>query len=88
MVGDTEPKSALPGTIRAIMPCQLRSSSHQRPQRIKHTARLNRSQRSRAEIAHWFTDSELHDYETVHERFTNPQKYLAYSTSIQRRLDS
>jgi hypothetical protein len=26
------------------------------------------------EISHWFTDAELHDYETTHEKFTQTRK--------------
>ena len=74
MVGDTEPRSALPGTIRgdyAHVTYGQASSTGKGVANIIH-ASADPSE-AKKEIAHWFSDSDLHDYEAVHERFTQPK---------------
>lgn len=74
MVGSTEPKSALPGTIRgdyAHVSYGAANASGKSVSNIIHaSADANEAEQ---EIAHWFSESELHDYETVHEKFTQPK---------------
>lgn len=71
MVGATEPKSALPGTIRGDYAHM--SYSHADTQNLALTNIIHASgnaEEAKAEIAHWFSESELFTYETVHEKFT------------------
>jgi len=75
MVGSTEPKSALPGTIRgdyAHVSYDQANTSGKSISNILHASADPKE--ASEEIAHWFSESELHDYETVHERFTQPKK--------------
>jgi nucleoside-diphosphate kinase len=71
MVGSTEPKSALPGTIRgdyAHMSYGQASSANKGVPNVVHaSAEPDEAQK---EIAHWFSESELYDYENVHDKFT------------------
>ncbi len=71
MVGATEPKSALPGTIRGDYAHM--SYAHSDAQNLAVANIIHASgdaEEAKAEIAHWFSESELFDYETVHEKFT------------------
>jgi nucleoside-diphosphate kinase len=75
MVGSTEPKSALPGTIRgdyAHVSYGAANASGRSVSNIIH-ASADRAE-AEQEIAHWFSESELYDYEAVHEKFTQPKK--------------
>ena len=75
MVGDTEPKSALPGTIRgdyAHVTYGQASSIGRGVANILHASAD--ADEAKKEIAHWFAETELHDYNAVHEQFTQPQK--------------
>lgn len=73
MVGSTEPKSALPGTIRG----DYAHVSYGGAAPGKGVANIIHAsadlKEAEAEIGHWFSESELYDYETVHERFTQPK---------------
>lgn len=75
MVGATEPKSALPGTIRgdyAHVNYGTPSKYGRGVANIVHaSAELGEAKQ---EIAHWFTPEELYEYETAHEHFTQPKK--------------
>jgi len=75
MVGATEPKSAQPGTIRgdyAHVSYNQANISGRSVSNVLH-ASADPSE-AKQEIAHWFSDSEMHDYEAVHEKFTQPKK--------------
>lgn len=75
MVGSTEPKSALPGTIRgdyAHVSYDQANTSGKSVSNVLHASAD--SKEAEQEIAHWFSESELYEYETVHERFTQPKK--------------
>ena len=75
MVGTTEPKSALPGTIRGDYAHM--SFAHADKHGIGVPNLIHASgdpEEARAEIAHWFSESELFDYETMHEKFTQTVK--------------
>lgn len=71
LVGSTEPKSAAVGTIRGDY-CHI--SYDRADSECKGTPNLvhasSDSSDAEQEIKHWFSDSELCDYETVHEKFT------------------
>ena len=74
MVGPTEPKSAQPGTIRG----DYAHVNYGAPSRIgRGVANIVHASAEKGEadqeIAHWFKPEELYDYETVHERFTQPK---------------
>jgi len=71
MVGETEPKSALPGTIRgdyAHMSFGYADSKNQGIPNLIHAS--GDPDEAKLEIAHWFKESEiLNSYKTVHEKF-------------------
>ncbi len=71
MVGSTESKSALPGTIRGDY--SHMSYGHADQMEIGLANILHASGDSKEaveEIKHWFSESELFEYETTHEKFT------------------
>lgn len=75
MVGSTEPKSSLPGTIRgdyAHMSYGHADSEEVAVMNIIHAS--GNAEEAAQEIAHWFSESELYDYQTVHEQFTQTRK--------------
>ena len=75
MVGATEPKSAAPGTIRgdyAHVSYGQANSSGRSISNVLHASAD--SSEAEKEIAHWFSESEIHDYQSVHEHFTQPRK--------------
>jgi len=71
MVGTTEPKAAQPGTIRGDYAHM--SFGHADKEGIGIPNILHASgdeKEAAAEIKHWFAETELFDYETVHEVYT------------------
>jgi len=71
MVGTTEPKSALPGTIRGDYAHISFGYADDKGVGIPNLIHASGDTEEAAqEIAHWFSDSELFDYETVHEVYT------------------
>lgn len=75
MVGPTEPKAAQPGTIRGDYAHVSYGQASAAERGIGNIIHASADQdEAKKEIAHWFADSELHTYETVHERFTQPTK--------------
>ena len=75
MVGTTEPKSALPGTIRGDY--SHMSFVHADANEIGTPNLIHASgdpEEAKAEIAHWFSESEMFEYETAHEKFTQMRK--------------
>ena len=76
MVGATEPKSSLPGTIRgdyAHVSYAHSDSNEVAVVNIIHAS--GNSEEAAKEIAHWFSASELFEYETVHQKFTQAKKF-------------
>lgn len=74
MVGVTEPKSALPGTIRGDYAHM--SYGHGDKEKIGIPNIIHASgdaEEAKLEIAHWFKDDELHEYSNVHELHTQPK---------------
>lgn len=74
MVGATEPKSALPGTIRGDY--SHMSYAHADINKVGIPNLIHASgdaAEAELEIAHWFTEAELFDYEAAHEKFTQPK---------------
>lgn len=75
MVGDTEPKSALPGTVRGDYAHVSYSHANHSGKSVSNVVHASADSHEAArEIAHWFAGDELYDYEVVHEKFTQPKK--------------
>jgi nucleoside-diphosphate kinase len=75
MVGNTEPKSALPGTIRGDFAHM--SYAHGDANKVGIPNLIHASgdkDEAELEINHWFKKEELFDYETVHQKFTQTKK--------------
>lgn len=75
MVGATEPKAALPGTVRGDY--SHMSFGHADENNVGIPNILHASgdaTEANAEIAHWFKPDELFNYETAHEKFTQTNK--------------
>lgn len=75
MVGTTEPKSAMPGTVRGDY--SHMSFAHADVNAIGIPNILHASgdqEEAKAEIGHWFSENELFEYQTVHEKFTQGKK--------------
>jgi nucleoside-diphosphate kinase len=74
MVGSTEPKSALPGTIRGdyahVSYGQAASTGRGVANIIHASAEKDEAEK---EIALWFSGNEIFDYEVVHQKFTQPR---------------
>lgn len=71
MVGETEPKSSPPGTIRgdyAHMSYVYADNKHISIPNIIHAS--GDIEEAEQEIYHWFNDAELFEYQTVHETHT------------------
>jgi nucleoside-diphosphate kinase len=74
MVGTTEPKEALPGTIRGDYAHVSFNHANTHGQGIANIIHASGDAEEAAqEIAHWFSEAELYDYETVHEHYTQPK---------------
>lgn len=74
MVGPTEPKSAAPGTIRgdyAHITYGTASAAERGVPNVLH-ASADKTEADK-EVNHWFSESELVDYENVHAHFTQPR---------------
>jgi nucleoside-diphosphate kinase len=75
MVGSTEPKSALPGTIRGdyshISYSYANNVSKSSIPNIIHAS--GDAEEAKLEVAHWFKDDELFAYETSSEHHTQPK---------------
>jgi nucleoside-diphosphate kinase len=75
MVGATEPKSAAPGTIRGDYTHISYAHSNAQETTIPNVIHASADPEEAAkEIAHWFSDSEIFEYENVHEKFAQPRK--------------
>jgi nucleoside-diphosphate kinase len=74
MVGDTEPQKALPGTIRgdyAHIGFEHANKENLGVPNLIHAS--GNLEEANLEIDHWFSDSELFEYSTVHELYTQPK---------------
>jgi len=71
LVGPTEPKSAPAGTIRgdySHMSFGYADEANKGIPNLIHAS--GDEEEAEKEIAHWFSDSELYDYTSLHEKFT------------------
>lgn len=67
--GDTEPKSALPGTIRGDFSPVSYKYADSKNIAIKNTIHASANEEdAEREMKLWFTEKELHDYQDVHEK--------------------
>jgi nucleoside-diphosphate kinase len=68
MCGSTEPKQALPGTIRGDFSHISFDYANKKNKAVENVIHASgNSEEAKLEIALWFKDSELHGYKTVHE---------------------
>lgn len=75
MVGATEPKSALPGTIRGDYSHISFAHADEHNVGVNNVIHASGDSAEAAlEIAHWFSENELFTYATVHEKFTQTKK--------------
>lgn len=71
LVGTTEPKSALPGTIRGDFSHMSFGYADDAKKGIPNLIHASGDPEEAAkEIAHWFSEDEIYDYEALHEKFT------------------
>lgn len=72
MVGATEPKSALPGTIRGDYAHVNYSRADSQKKGIPNLLHASGDlEEAKKEIKHWFKDEELFDYAVTHESHTH-----------------
>lgn len=75
MVGTTEPKSALPGTVRGDYAHVSFAHADKQSAGIANLIHASGDPEEAAmEISHWFADSDIYSYETGGEKFTQPLK--------------
>ncbi len=75
MVGTTEPKSAPPGTIRGDYSHMSFAHADKHEVGVPNLVHASGDpDEAKAEILHWFSEAELFDYETVHDKFTQTNK--------------
>jgi nucleoside-diphosphate kinase len=75
MVGPTEPKSAQPGTIRGDFAHVSYGQANVSGKSVSNVLHASADgEEASKEIAHWFSETEIYDYEPVHSRFTQPKK--------------
>ena len=71
LVGPTEPKSAAPGTIRGDYSHMSFGYADDASKGIPNLIHASGDEEeAEQEINHWFSDSELYQYEAAHEKFT------------------
>lgn len=71
LVGATEPKSALPGTIRGDYSHMSFGYGDAKNKGIPNLIHASGDpEEAVQEIAHWFADAELYDYSVLNEKFT------------------
>ena len=74
MVGDTEPKSALPGTIRGDYAHVTYGQASVTGRGVANVVHASADPKeAKKEIEHWFSKDEIHNYQAVHEQFTQPK---------------
>lgn len=75
MVGATEPKSALPGTVRGDYAHMSFSHADANDVGIPNLMHASGDvTEAEKEISHWFSESEIFSYEAAHEKFTQAKK--------------
>lgn len=73
MVGETEPKSAAPGTIRGDYSHISFTHAGKHDVAVPNVIHASGNvEEATAEIEHWFSQSELFDYRLAHEHYAQP----------------
>ncbi|MBS3116270.1 nucleoside-diphosphate kinase [Candidatus Woesearchaeota archaeon] len=71
IVGGTEPRTALPGTIRGDYAHHSYEYTDKKGIAIKNLVHASGSKKeAEEEITLWFSEKEIHSYQTVHEKHT------------------
>ena len=71
LVGSTEPKSSAPGTIRGDFSHMSYGYADGAGKGIPNLIHASGSpEEAEKEIQHWFSDSEIYQYEVLNEKFT------------------
>jgi len=71
LVGTTEPKSALPGTIRGDFSHMSFGYADTKEKGIPNLIHASGDvEEANKEIAHWFKSEEIYEYKSLHEKFT------------------
>jgi nucleoside-diphosphate kinase len=71
IVGDTEPKSAAPGTIRGDYAHMTYQHANERDTGLPNLIHASgNTEEAKQEIAHWFKPEELYEYKTAHQHLT------------------
>ncbi len=71
IVGSTEPKKAMPGTIRGDFAHHSATYANQKGKSVANLIHASGNlEEAKQEISLWFRDEELHSYKTVHEEHT------------------
>ena len=69
LVGATEPRTALPGTIRGDFAHHSYEFTDAKQRSIKNLVHASgNAKEAKEEVKLWFSDKELHHYKTVHEK--------------------
>jgi nucleoside-diphosphate kinase len=75
MVGDTQPKTALPGTIRGDYAHVTYGQASRAGRGVANLVHASAdADEAKKEIQHWFKADEIYKYSAVHEQFTQPSK--------------
>lgn len=75
MVGTTEPKAAAPGTIRGDYAHMSFAHADEEEIGIPNLIHASGDENdAKQEIAHWFSEHEIFEYETVYQKFTQARK--------------
>lgn len=75
MVGTTEPKSAPPGTIRGDYSHMSFGYADMQGVGVPNLIHASGdTDEAEEEISHWFSEHEIFEYDTVHEKFTQSKK--------------
>lgn len=75
MAGATEPKSALPGTIRGDYAHMSFAHADEHEVGVPNLIHASGDpEEAKLEIAHWFSESETFEYDAPHEKYTQSKK--------------
>ncbi|HYG84257.1 MAG TPA: nucleoside-diphosphate kinase [Verrucomicrobiae bacterium] len=75
MVGSTEPKGSAPGTVRADYAHMSYNHANTIGRAIPNIMHASADpEEAEREISHWFSESEIFDYASVHEAFTHGKR--------------
>jgi len=75
LVGDTQPKTALPGTIRGDYAHVNYGQASEAGKGVANIVHASADlAEAKKEITHWFKPDEIYSYSAVHEQFTQPRK--------------